>query len=156
MPDAFIRTVAQKVDVIRPKPSPDAVSSGFWDAAARGKLAIQRCTDCRTFQHPPRPLCRACGGTDLRFEEVSGKGKLWSWTITHRSVLNGFETAVPYTCLIVELLEQKNLFLLSDLIGRDAEGEFRVGMPMHVVFLDTGKAGPLLPQFAADGQEKRS
>jgi uncharacterized protein len=131
----------------RPVPQPDAVSQGFWDAAERGELAIQRCANCRVYQHPPRPVCRACGGTDLGFEPVSGEGRIWSWTVTHHSVLKGFEAAIPYSCLIIELIEQEGLFLISDLIGREGNGEsLRIGSPMRVVFPRTDR-GPILPQF---------
>jgi uncharacterized OB-fold protein len=135
----------------RPVPQPDAVSQGFWDAAARGELAIQHCVTCRTFQHPPRPLCRTCGGTGLQFEPVSGRGRLWSWTVVHRSMLDGFETATPYTCIVVELQEQKGLFLLSDLIDRNFGDELTVGLPVRVVFPDKGSDGPTLPQFVSNG-----
>lgn len=39
--------------------------------------------------------------------------------MTHHNVLSGFGEAIPYTCLIVELVEQSELFLASDLIGRE-------------------------------------
>ena len=31
--------------------SPDA---DFWEACGRHELVVQRCTDCKTFQHTPR------------------------------------------------------------------------------------------------------
>lgn len=134
--------------ITRPIPRPDPVSQGFWDATSRGELAIQRCETCRHLQHPPRPLCRACGGTELSFEKVSGQGRLWSWTVTHHNVIGGFEPALPYTCMMVELAEQEGLFLLSDTIGRSVDnGALRVGMPMRVVFPERNAGEPVLPQF---------
>lgn len=137
--------------VTRPVPRVDSVSQGFWDAAERGELAIQCCAACHVFQHPPRPLCRACGGTRLAFEPVSGEGRLWSWTVTHRNVLGGFETALPYTCMIVELNEQDGLLVMSDLIGReDVRDSLKLGMKMRVVFPPKAGEGPVLPQFAPE------
>jgi uncharacterized OB-fold protein len=134
--------------VTRPIPRPDPVSQGFWDATARGELAIQRCESCRTFQHPPRPLCRACGGIDLAFEKVSGEGRLWSWTVTYHNVLDGFAPALPYTCLLVELAEQKGLFLLSDTIGHAMDEDvLQVGLPMRAIFPESAAGEPVLPQF---------
>jgi hypothetical protein len=132
----------------RPVPRSDPVAQGFWDAAAEGKLVIQRCAACRTLQHPPRPVCRACGGTDLAFEPVSGEARLTSWTVTHHNVLAGFARAIPYTVMVVELVEQAGLYLLSDLVGREgARSALRVGMPMQVEF-NPAAGGPLLAQFS--------
>lgn len=132
----------------RPVPNPDPVAQGFWGAAAQSKLAIQRCAECRVFQHPPRPVCRACGSTELAFEEVSGDASLTSWTVTHHNVLAGFAPAIPYTVLVVELVEQAGLYLLSDLVGREETLRFlRAGMRMRVTF-PAAQDGPVLPQFA--------
>ncbi len=131
----------------RPIPRPDRVSQGFWDAAARRELAIQRCAECGTYQHPPHPICRACGGSAVEFERVSGEGRLWSWTTTHHVVISGFDAVVPYTCMVIELAEQRGLFVLSDLIGREVAG-LRTGAPMRVVFPDPPSGEPCLPQFA--------
>lgn len=138
--------------LVRPQPRPDELAGPFWSAAESGVLAIQRCLRCSTYQHPPRPLCRACGGTDLHFEPVSGRGHLWSWTVTHHSVLAGLEPALPYTCMLVELVEQDQLIVASDLIGREhlADG-LRIGMPMRLAFADPDAGEVRLPQFEPIG-----
>lgn len=134
---------------VRPMPQADQVSAGFWDAARRGVLAIQRCSSCQAYQHPPRPICRACGGIELAFEPVSGDGRLWSWTVTHHNVISGFEATIPYTCVVVELVEQPRLFVVSDLVGREQVGDgLVVGMPMRVTFPRSSGENPVLPQFA--------
>lgn len=130
--------------VPRPIPRADPVSQGFWDAAARRELAIQRCRACGTFQHPPRPLCRACGSTELGFERVSGEGRLWSWTTTHHEVIAGFAPALPYLVMVIELAEQPGLYMLSDCIGRDPPPRLEQGMKMRVTF---PASDPALPQF---------
>lgn len=136
----------------RPVPKPDGVSRGFWEAAARGELAIQRCDACGRFQHPPRPLCSACGSTALGFAQVSGQGRLWGWTVTHHSLAAGFEAALPYTCMVVELAEQEGLFMLSDLAGREEMGKgLKRGMAMRVTFPPAPDGSAVLPQFAPAG-----
>ena len=145
---------AASMQIRRPRPQADDVSRGFWDASARGVLAIQRCQQCQSYQHPPRSICRACGATELAFEPVTGDARLWGWTVTHHNVLGGFEAAIPYTCLVVELVEQAEVFLVSDLIGREhLRKGLKAGMPMRVVFPENRGDGPVLPQFepAEDG-----
>ena len=129
----------------RPRPAPDPVSAGFWAAAARGELAVQRCAACRRYQHPPQPLCRACGNAELQFKRVSGRARLWSWTVTHRNVLSGFAPAVPYVNILAELEEQPELFMISDLVGREGAVTLRLGAPLRAVFPAYGD--PVLPQF---------
>ena len=136
----------------RPMPKPDAISQGFWDASVQGQLAIQRCAACGTYQHPPRPLCRQCSSTDVAFAPVSGKGRLWSWTTTYHNVVSGFEEALPYKCVLVELDEQPGLFVLSDFAERFDPGWLKLGMRMRVVFSEPLPNGCVLPQFEPDGE----
>ena len=139
--------MTEAIAIARPTPVADSLSQGFWDAASRGELAIQRCAECKLYQHPPRAQCRGCGGGQVAYERVSGEGKLWSWTLTHRSVLGGLDAALPYTCMIIELNEQPELFVISDLIGREElRGQLKVGLAMRAIFPPTSD-GPVLPQF---------
>ena len=46
--------------VPRPAPVVTELSQGFWDAVARGELAVQRCAACGLLRHYPQPLCPAC------------------------------------------------------------------------------------------------
>ncbi|MDE2333544.1 MAG: OB-fold domain-containing protein [Rhodospirillales bacterium] len=136
-------------EIARPRPRPDAVSEGFWNAVGQGVLAIQRCTQCGNYQHPPRPVCCGCGGGELSYERVSGDATLVSWTTTHHNVVPAMAGALPFTCLVVELAEQRGLYMMSDLIGRTSlAGALRLGMPMRVVFPEPEADNPRLPQFA--------
>ena len=118
--------------VTRPIPVPNEWTKPFWDAAKQGVLALQRCQSCRHFQHPPYATCVNCMGIDLKFEPVSGKGRLYTWSVMHMQSITGFEDRVPYTTLLVELDEQPKLLLLSYMEGRD-EG-LQVGQRCEVYF----------------------
>jgi uncharacterized OB-fold protein len=89
--------------------APSEVTAGFWAATARGELAIQRCTACSRFQHPPRAVCAACGGTDLAFASVSGRGTLYSHTVVERAFLPELRLVVPYAIGLVDLAEGPRL-----------------------------------------------
>ena len=87
---------AQKGAVpMRPRPLPDEASEGYWQAANEGCLAIQRCQDCRRWNHAPSLNCPACGSGDLDFEKVSGEATLFSWTVVHHSPGPGFAGKLP-------------------------------------------------------------
>lgn len=133
----------------RPRPVPDELSRPFWEAAARGELAIQRCDGCGRYQHPPRPLCERCAGSRFSYPAVSGHGRVHGYTTNHQRNVAGFEDAVPYVNLIVELEEQPMLCLVGDLPADEA-GWVAVGAPVEVrfePFADAAGAAIALPQF---------
>jgi uncharacterized OB-fold protein len=45
---------------------------------SQGRLAYQRCSDCRSAQFPPRVLCRSCGGRKLAWLISEGAGVVYS------------------------------------------------------------------------------
>jgi uncharacterized OB-fold protein len=63
---------------------------GFWEAAGREQLAIPRCAACRRYQWYPRERCRACGGGELPWTAVSGRGTLFSWAVVRRALVPAF------------------------------------------------------------------
>lgn len=102
---------------------PDERTAGFWEAAARHRLAIARCGQCGFFAHPPDAVCCACGSTEpqFAFEEVSGRGRIRSWTVVRQALLPGFADDVPFKLVDVELDEQPELRLVGRLTdGLDA------------------------------------
>ena len=76
---------------------------------------IQRCADCRYYNHPPKAACDQCLSTNLVFEDVSGNGSVWSYTVMHQKSVAGFEDAVPYLTALIELDEQPMLLLVTNL-----------------------------------------
>lgn len=111
-------------------PAPDADTAFFWEGTARRTLLILRCEECGTYVHYPKPACRRCGGAHLSPAEVSGRGTVHSFTITHQAV-PGFEP--PFAVVLVELEEQPGLRLVSNLTGVEP-GDVRIGMPVEVMF----------------------
>jgi uncharacterized protein len=84
-------------------PSAPGLNAEFYAYLARGELRLQRCAACRAWQHPPRHRCTHCGSHDVTWELASGRGRLFSWTVTHRPVDPAFTP--PYVIVIVELDE---------------------------------------------------
>ncbi|MBN9110230.1 MAG: OB-fold domain-containing protein [Pseudonocardia sp.] len=127
----------------RPVPVPDDVTAPFWAAAREGRLVVQRCARCGTFQHPPRARCTSCGGEPV-FTEVSGDATLVSWTTAHDPVVPGRPRGLaPVVIVVVELVEQPGLWLVSDV---DEPAELRIGANMCVAF-DATAGDQVLPRF---------
>ncbi len=94
-------------------PNPVGPNAEFYAWAARGELRLQRCSDCGAWRHPPRHRCAACGSLAATFEPVSGRGRIFSWTVTHQQLDPAF--AVPYAVVVVELEEGPRL--VGNLLG---------------------------------------
>jgi len=133
------------VEPSRAVPAVTDLTRPFWDAAKAGRLAIQRCQDCQRYNHPPRPLCDACMSDKLAFEDVSGSGTVWSYTVMHQKSVAGFEESVPYLTALVELDEQEMLLLPSNMPGA-APDDVRIGQRVRVSFLPLD-SDIVLPQF---------
>ena len=127
---------------MRVLPDPDDETRFYWEAAAREELQILRCGQCRFYVHYPRAECPQCRSKDLAPERVSGRGTVYSYTITHREVPG---KATPFALVLVELEEQRGLRVLANLVDCPMD-HARVGLPVEVTFEDIG-GGITLPQF---------
>jgi uncharacterized OB-fold protein len=131
-------------NVARPRPVATAYSGFFWEAARHGRLLIQRCSDCRWYLHPPGPICPRCWSSNLAPVEVSGRGTLYGFSTIRHLFHPAFKNDLPYIVARVELDEQVDLVLISNL-RRCAPEAARIGMPVCVIFEAVGM--DVLPQF---------
>jgi uncharacterized OB-fold protein len=129
----------------KPVPLPDDLSRSFWDAAKERRLAIQRCGSCGYYNHPPRRFCDACLAQDLRFEPASGRGVVYTFTVMHQRDVAGFEEDAPFINVVVELIEQPQLLMVSNL-PITQRAKVIIGAAVEVDFEDRGD-GVVVPQF---------
>jgi uncharacterized protein len=129
----------------KPIPIPDDLTRPFWEAAKERRLVVQRCAACGYYNHPPRNVCDACLAQNLRFEEVSGAGRIHSFTVMHQRDVPGFEAEAPFINIVIELQEQQMLLMISNLPISDRE-RVRIGAPVQVDFEDRGNS-VIVPQF---------
>lgn len=118
----------------RPKPKPTRTTGPFWEGAARGELMLQYDPATRAHQFWPRANSVRSGKRNLKWRAASGRGTLYSYTVTHVPAA-GFEDETPYVVGLVELDEGVRV------IGnvRDAsEDEVAIGMRLKVVWEKIG------------------
>ena len=115
----------------RPLPALDQENEPFWTGGADGKLLIARCGDCGNHVHPATDFCPRCEGRDVTPQPVSGRAKVFAFTINHRAWIPGLP--VPYVLALVELDEQADIRLPTNIVGCPPE-DVRVGMPVEVFF----------------------
>jgi hypothetical protein len=114
-------------------PAPDPLTDFFWAAARQEQLMILRCQVCGFYVHWPRPICPRCHSFALQPAQVSGRGRLYSYTVGVQAFHPWFEARLPYILAVVELEEQPNLKLVSNLVNCP-EPEVRMEMPLAVTF----------------------
>ena len=117
----------------KPLPRIDEESRGYFEALARHELYVQRCSTCGTKRFYPRALCPACLSDATEWLRASGRGTVYSFTVTHQNQAPGFRDELPYVLAIVELAE--GVRLMTNIVGCPP-GDVRIGMPVEVVFED--------------------
>jgi hypothetical protein len=118
-------------DYIKPLPKPSPTSRPYWEAARRHELQLQHCGACGGYIYYPRPRCPNCTSDNLKWERVSGRGKLYSYTIVRRASTRSFADG-PYVLAIVELDEGPHM--TTNLIA--PPDQLKIGMPVTVHFDD--------------------
>jgi uncharacterized OB-fold protein len=122
----------------RPIPAPTQLTAPYWAACRRGELSIQRCARCDRRVHFPEAECPFCGGMDLPYETVSGRGTVHTLTVVHRAFLPGFSP--PYVVAWIDLDEGARAF--GDVIDCRPE-DVRIGLQVRVCFQELPGFGPV-------------
>ncbi len=133
-----------------PAPSPTAETAEFWAATARGTLLLPRCDECSTVIWYPRVFCPACGSQTVSWIEASGRGIIYSFTVARRG-MGPYKDAAPYAVAYVELEEGPRI--MTNVVDDDP-GSLEVGMPVQVVFHDTGEGSALYRFRRAGGGDR--
>lgn len=118
----------------------DVDTGGFFEAAARGELALRRCNGCDAVLHVPRAYCRGCGSWEGRWEPVAPTGTIYTWSVVEHAVHPAFPA--PYTVFLVELDGLPGTRLAGHLPGRP---ELRRGTPVTATFEEVD--GMVWPQW---------
>jgi uncharacterized OB-fold protein len=124
-----------------PQPTPD--TQPYWDGLNAHTLHLQRCADCGSVRHYPRPVCDACYSMCVEWMDVSGHGRVHSWTTTHHAFHPGFKPGLPYTLVTVDLDEGVRM---NAQLRNLNPGELHIGLPVRVAF-EQATDGLTLPVF---------
>ncbi|MCY6379701.1 Zn-ribbon domain-containing OB-fold protein [Hoeflea prorocentri] len=129
----------------KPVPTIYPETQFYWDGAKEGKLLINRCIPCDAPFFPPRPFCPACGSRDVDVIAASGKGRLYSYVISHLPA-PGYEP--PYVVAVVEL--EEGVRMVSNLLDTPADPDaLDLDMALEVTFETRGEV--TVPQFRPAG-----
>ncbi len=113
----------------RPRPALTHDNRFFFEGAKEHKLLIQRCTNCGTLRHPPRPACANCRSFQWDTLTASGRGTIYSYTVNHYPQVPAFD--YPLVVALVELEEGTRL--VANVTGITPE-TVAIGMPVVATF----------------------
>jgi uncharacterized OB-fold protein len=104
-----------------------------------GIFRAYRCVDCGMVIAPPSGTCYGCGSSKMEWADVSGNGKLVSFTVIHIAP-DAFAEEAPYYIAIVELEEGTRVS--ARLLGFDPlkPQEVKLGIPLKIDY-EKGESG---------------
>ncbi|MFY0478443.1 Zn-ribbon domain-containing OB-fold protein [Achromobacter marplatensis] len=124
-------------------PQPTDLTRPFWEAAQNHQLTAQFCLACRQAQFYPRPFCVKCGSEKIEWKALSGKGRIYTYTINQRAPNAFMKTRLPYAVAIVDLDE--GVRMMGNIVDSDL-ADIQIGKQVHVVFEALSQTLKL-PQF---------
>jgi uncharacterized protein len=143
----------------------DSEHRGYFEAAKARQLVVQRCLACGLLRGSIGAACPFCTSGDWEWQQVSGRGTIYSYGIVSQAIQPAFRAWVPYPIVLVELDEQRgvpwrgasegeriSLRVIANLVTADDparpvdEAKVAIGKRVEVCFVDLDER-MALPQF---------
>jgi len=102
----------------------------FYKFLNQKKLMAGKCLKCGKIHLPPRPLCDNCFSRDFEWVNVSGKGKLLTYTVIHIAPAQ-FQALTPYAVGIVQF---ENGLKIPGMIQSVKQEQINIGMDLTLDF----------------------
>jgi uncharacterized OB-fold protein len=102
----------------------------FYKFLTQGKLMAGKCQRCGKIHLPPRPLCDNCFSQQFTWTEVSGKGKLLTYSVIHIAPPQ-FQAMTPYAVGIIQL---ENGAKIPGMITGATQEQLKIGMDLTIDF----------------------
>ncbi len=127
-------------------------AAAFDKFCSERKVMASHCEGCGTLWLPPRPLCHKCHSSEMTWKELTGKGRLVSFTVISvgpwTMINEGYNRDNPYCSGIVELDEGPRMS--TQILGVDVKKPDRIKIGTRVVadFVERGSFS-LVPEVAS-------
>ncbi len=126
--------------VVEPPVNPD--TAPYWRGAAEGRLVLPRCDRCGFVIWYPREFCPECAATEVTWFEATGRGTVYSFTVTRRAHGAWGEVA-PFVIAYVELTEGPRV--LTNIVGIDPDDDrLAIGLEVTAVWEPTPEGQGIL------------
>ena len=124
-----------------PAPAPviNSTTAEFWKATTEGRFLLQRCNACDIVLWFPRRNCPKCWTEDVSTFDAVQKGTVYSFTVVRKGT-GTFKDAGPFVIAYVELADGPRI--MTNIVDCDIDA-LHIGMPVEMVFHDTGEGSAL-------------
>ena len=130
------------IEYKKPLPLITSVDKPFWEAAKRHELLAYRCLNCGAY-YSVVIECVKCSAPHMEWVKVSGKGKVYTYTVYHQLYNPVWKEEIPYNAAWVQMDEGP--LILTNIAGIKNE-DLRVGLPVEVIYDDVTEE-VTLPKF---------
>lgn len=117
----------------KPLPIINEETRPYWEFCRKHELRMQKCGQCGHIRFPVSILCPKCHSIESKWEKLSGKGTIYSYTVYRVPYHPAFVSDVPYVLAIIQLAEGPRME--SNIIGCQPE-DVKIEMPVEVGFED--------------------
>ena len=126
-------------------------AASFDKFCSEKKLMAARCQKCGRVELPPRPICTRCNSLEMEWTQLSGQGKIASFTVIGvgpwTMIKEGYDRNNPYCSGIVELAEGPRIS--TQILGVDVKKpeNIKIGTTVTADFVERGSFS-LVPEVA--------
>ncbi len=128
--------------VAKPQPQISPGAEPFWEHAKQEELFLPFCEACQKPFYYPRRWCPGCFSQNLSWRKMTGKGRIYSFSVIHQSPLPSYQQDVPYVLAIIELDEGPRM--MTNVLDCDVNA-VHIEMAVEVTFQARGEMK--IPQF---------
>jgi uncharacterized OB-fold protein len=100
-----------------PVAEPDGLSAPYWSGLREGRLRVQRCAGCGSWQFGPEWLCHRCHRMDPDWIDVAPHGLIYSWERVWHASHAALKGHGPYLAVLVELPHAGSVRMVGNLLG---------------------------------------
>jgi len=124
-----------------PAPGSEPLTAAYWEGTRQRRLMVQHCQGCGQLQWGPEWICHACHSFDLGWEEVTPRGRIYSWERPHHPVHPALAGHGPYTIVLVELPDAGGIRMVGNLLCAP-DALVTIGAEVEAVFEPHDEAQP--------------
>ena len=127
----------------RPLPVATPTTEPFWAGLAAHKVMLQHCATCSSWVFYPRSHCPHCLSPALRWQQVSGEGRIYSFTIARQPTAPQFAGLYtggmlvdgrPVDGMVIAVVELNEGVRMNTVIVNATPDELAVGLAVRPVF----------------------
>jgi uncharacterized OB-fold protein len=117
----------------KPLPTITDLTRPFWSAAHEGRLVLQKCQRCATFNFQPKPWCIECGSRELVWTDAKPYGTVYSYTISRSVAMNfpGWQAELPVLMCLIDLDDGARMY---GQVTHCTPAELHIGMRVQAYF----------------------